>query len=270
MPTSAYYLFVDDSGSRDINTVAVPRKDGMDYFALGGVLIAAEDSQNMKQEVQKFKEEHNITVPLHSTKIRSRQKAWAWLGSPGEKERADRFYAGLDHLMCGISGHVTGCIIHRPGYADRYGHYGDKKWHLAKTAYPILVERAAKVAMRDKRKLVVYLEESGKKEDNFIKKYHSEIIKKGLCFDSSKSVKYNPLSHQSLTNVLSKEPNFFTKNHLIGQLADLALYPIVKGRYDASYSPYLQLIKNKKIIDCSLTEEEKESFGVKYSCFDGL
>ncbi|MCP1214614.1 DUF3800 domain-containing protein [Acetobacter orientalis] len=269
MPTPTYHLFVDDSGSRDINAVTIPRKDGMDYFALGGVLIAAEDSQRITSEIQQFRAKHNITAPLHSTKIRSRQKAWAWLGSSSERERADRFYADLSQLMCGIAGYVTGCVVHRPGYTKRYGHYGDKKWHLAKTAYPILVERAAKIAMRDSRKLAIFLEQTGKKEDRAIKDYHTEIIQKGLSFNSSTSSQYNPLTCQSFSNVLLKEPNFFTKDNLIGQLADLALYPIIKGRYDPSYPPYIKLLENKKIIDCHLMEEEKHC-GIKYSCFDGL
>ncbi len=52
------------------------------------------------------------------------------------------------------------------------------------------------------------------------------------------------------------------------QLADIVLYPMVKGGYEPNYRPYRHLMENKKLIDAVLAPEDLPSCGIKYSCFE--
>ena len=40
--------------------------------------------------------------------------------------------------------------------------------------------------------------------------------------------------------------------------------------YDASYKPYLALMKAGRLIDSVVSSENRPLLGIKYSCFDGL
>ena len=270
MPTPTYHLFVDDSGSRFIDRPSTPRNDGMDYFAMGGILIKAEEARQTTVDLDKICEKYSINYPLHSTKIRSKKKEWSWLGDQKQKNKADSFMEDLSNFLCNIPGHATACVVHRPGYLERYSHYPVlERWKLCKSVYSILIERAAKIALRDGRKLAVYIEQTGKREDADICRYHTEMIEKGINFNPVTSSKYNPLNSQDFSLSLLKNPNFFNKSLRMGQVADLLLYPLVKGRYDKSYLPYINLHNSCKIIDNTLKETE-EHLGVQYYCFDGV
>jgi hypothetical protein len=52
------------------------------------------------------------------------------------------------------------------------------------------------------------------------------------------------------------------------QIADLMLFPMVKGGYDPTYRPYAKMMKGKRIIDAILSAGDRPGLGVKYSCFD--
>ena len=200
--------------------------------------------------------------------MRSKKKAWSWLGSdPG---RADRLMDDLSAFLCSVAGHATACVVHRPGYQARYAHYRQQRWQLCKSAYTILVERAAKIAAREKRRLAVYVEMTGRDEDDAVRAYHAALRETGMFFDAGRSEKYRPLGAEDFSEVLLKKPNFFDKGHLLGQVADLLLYPLVKGRYDASYRPHQELMRASRIIDCTLPFEQRASLGVKYFCFDSV
>lgn len=271
MSTPTYHLFIDDSGSRFIDRPTTPpRQDGLDYFAMGGLLIRAEDVEVAVADLGALRARHNITAPFHSTKMRSKRKEWAWLGTESERERADKLYADLKHFLCSINGYATACVVHRPGYNARYGHYPlRERWQICKSAYSILVERMAKIAFKENRKISVYVEQSGKKEDSAIRSYHTDLRNIGMSFNPITSERYAPLSSDCFSSTLLENPNFFTKSLLMGQIADLLLYPLVKGRYDPSYGPYCDLKAAKRLIDDVLLPENANC-GIKYFCFDGL
>jgi len=70
--TPTFDLYVDDSGSRlPDHPNRELRRDGMDAFALGGVIVAAEDAPRIYDLVEKFRAELDLAYPLHSHKIRS-------------------------------------------------------------------------------------------------------------------------------------------------------------------------------------------------------
>lgn len=270
MGTPSFDLYLDDSGTRFPDRAPQQdRDDGMDYFSLGGLLVKSEEVSTLIGMTNEFKERNGISYPLHSHKIRTKKDDFLWLKT--DAERAKRFYADLDELIQNIPGYVVGCCIHRPGYNKRYEEkYDHKPWHMCKGAYTIVVERAAKFALMHGRKLVVYIEETGKHEDRAIRGYHDSLRSQGMYFDAENSAKYAPLGASGFAGVLMKNPKFVKKDNIGAQIADVVLYPVVKGGYDSTYRPYQSLLATGKLIDCCLTEEEAKVMGVKYYCFEGV
>ena len=268
MGTPTFDLYLDDSGIRfPDKSPTLQRRDGMDYFALGGLLVESEKLHDLIESYNQLAERHGITYPLHSHKIRTKKQEFRWLAS--EPNRAKLFYEDLERFICSVPGHVIACCIDRPCYNSRYAEqYGKDRWKLCKSAYTIVVERAAKFSMKHGRRLIVYIEHTGKKENGDIRNYHRSMIDAGMYFDKGRSERYGPLSGEDFAKVLMKNPNFINKDNKAAQIADLVLYPIVKGGYDPTYPPYVKLAEAQKLIDASLDESERKSMGIKYYCFD--
>jgi hypothetical protein len=271
MGTPALHLYLDDSGTRYPDHPSTARKDGVDHFALGGLLIESE-KQQQAEDVHKAlfeKYDFDLSNPLHSSSIRSRKYDFRWMeDDPG---KAERFLEDLYGSLCAIPAQIIACVIHRPGYNARYKEtYGSKRWLLCETAYKIVVERAAKFAVKKKRKLLVYVEETGKKEDDAIRSYHERLRSQGTGFHPGRSSKYNPLVPESLASSMIKRPSFVTRFNSLAQFSDIALFPVVKGRYDPQYRPYLRFRNAKRLIDDVLDQTEIGTMGIKYSCFDDL
>ena len=125
-------------------------------------------------------------------------------------------------------------------------------------------------AAQSQRRLVVYIEETGNREDKEIREYHNNLRIKGMFFDPDNSQKYAPLNANGFAETLFAKPNFITKDHPLAQFADLVVYAIAKGRYDPNYKPYRALWDAGKIIDTALLTSEAPQLGIKYYCFDGL
>jgi hypothetical protein len=212
---------------------------------------------------------HEINWPLHSTDIRGKRNNFAWMGT--QPERAEAFLHELGELICALPAHAIACVVHRPGYNLRYGEmYGEKRWSLCKTAFSIVVERAAKIADENGRRLLVHVEWTGKKENQLIRQYHSDLLTRDSYFDASRSQKYLPMAKGEFGRILFKEPKFYTKANAAGQLSDMVVYPVVKGRYDPNYAPYREMKSAGRLIDALFDEAEAPSRGIKYSYFDGL
>jgi hypothetical protein len=267
MGSPTYDLYIDDSGSRlPDRKNSLERNDGMDAFAFGGYLVKAEDATHLNDLHTEFTNSLRISTPLHSTKIRARKDGFRWLSH--DEKKASEFYLGLENLISNAPVLATACIVHRPGYNNRYeGRYGPERWHLCKSAYLILIERAAKFAEMHGRRLKVFVEATGKREDRAIKSYHTDLRDHGLPFQPKTSGKYAPLLADDFSRILMKKPQFVTKQNCRIQLADILLYPLIKGQYDAKYPPYMHLLENRKILDQHLDEEEKKLMGIKRYCF---
>jgi len=266
--TEKYVLYFDDTGSRDPDkTDYKNRKDNMDCFALGGILIKEEDIPEVFTKHKAFCQEWKITYPLHSSTIRGGRDNFGWLRTP---EKAGEFFPALNTFLLSLPIIGIGCVIDRPGYVARYQDRHDKLWLMCKTALSVLVERSAKFADEQGRKLEIYYEESGKKEDRDITGYVRELKKTGSPFSQPTSSKYNPLVAEDYTRIILGEPRRKTKKLALLQIADLVLYPIAKGGYDPTYGPYQNLKEAGKLIDSWFPEEERAARGIKYSCFTSL
>ncbi|MDE2844355.1 MAG: hypothetical protein OXN21_13375 [Chloroflexota bacterium] len=166
MDSDKYVLFIDDTGNREAKMAIglVEKQDnGMDCFALGGVLIKGEAIDDVQDKHKSFCLDWGIDYPLHSSRIRGARGKFGWLGS---RENRDAFLSELQTFILSLPVIAIACVVDREGYSSRYGNiYHNHLWPMSKTVFSILLERAAKFADRHDRRLEVYFEESGKKED---------------------------------------------------------------------------------------------------------
>ena len=89
-----------------------------------------------------------------------------------------------------------------------------------------------------------------------------------MPFDKERSGRYGSLAADDFRELVLGDPRRQTKANVMIQVADLYLYPLVKGGYEPEYRPYTDLMRERKIVDAIVDEAEVASLGVKYSCFD--
>jgi len=262
-----FVLCIDDTGTRELNPKkGPPRHDGMDWFGLGGVLVKGEEVNNVLDSHGRFCSEQKIDYPLHSTEIRCGRGEFSWLRNP---EKSGYFMPALNEFLVSLPIVATAVIIHRPGYFARYlSQHQHDLWQMDKTAYSILIERAAKFADMHGRKLEVFFEQTGKREDRALKQYGKELKRDGLPFNNDNSSAYQPLSAEDFRRIILGDPEERTKDFALTQLADLVIYPIAKAGYDPEYRPYKELAAAGRLVDSHLPDGTRADCGIKYSCFD--
>jgi hypothetical protein len=182
-----YCLYIDDSGWRDPSKESDKRNDGMDHFALGGILIERSDKDFIKSKHDEFCTKWNIAYPLHSTEIRGRRNNFAWLEN--KSSRNDKFHEELEEFLTSIPVIGFAAVVHRPGYNKRYEEkYGDGRWLICKTAYSILIERVAKYVIAQDGTFEVFFEHSGIKENALILEYAKSLKEDGLMTRDARKV----------------------------------------------------------------------------------
>lgn len=267
---SVLNLYIDDSGTR--NPDKKPGRQpahGYDWFALGGFVIKAEDEGTARQFHAAFCGKWDITYPLRSADIRAKSGNFHWLAGLSEK-RLGAFLEDLYQVMAHPPFVGMGCVIDRPGYNGRYSEkYGRQKWMLCRTAFAVVVERAAKYAIACGRKLDVNVERGDKKADTMIKGYYGELKTQGMPFEGGTSEKYRPLTAEELRETLY-DLKFKKKTSPMAQLADLYTWPICMGGYDEGNRPYARLMDDGKLVDCKLSGDDIPHLGIKYSCWEGV
>lgn len=263
-------LYLDDSGTR--HPSKKPGKmpaHGYDWFALGGILISDEDEAEARRLHAEFVAKWGIETHLHSSEIRSKNEGFLWLRGKTPEEQA----AFSEDLYCMMrDAPVTGiaCVIDRPGYNARYAEkYTENRWMLCKTAFSVIVERAAKFAISQGYRLRVLPEKCNKPEDAALTTYYRELRTEGLPFDAKNSGKYTPLTKDQFAATLY-DLRFKAKSSPMAQFADLYLWPVCMGGYHSGNWPYRRLQEDGKLIECLLPEADHATLGSKYSCFEGV
>jgi hypothetical protein len=267
-PRKEVHLYVDDSGSRDPDRKRNQSDGEVDWFGLGGFLIHSEDKPAAEQLIENFRAQWPQLgdKPLRSYDIRSKTGAFRWLLEVGRSEQ-DRFYNGLSALVRELPIVVHACVVDRPGYNKRYmEQYGRRRWRLCRTAFTILMERAAKYARMHDARLRVFVERSDKPTESQFKAYFDEARREGLPFDAGRSQKYAPLTAADMHQTLF-EFGVRTKASLLMQVADLVLWPVCIGGYFPDNRNFAELRDGRKLLDAHCTDENG-LHGVKYSCFD--
>ena len=263
-------FYIDDSGTRHPDKKIGRRAaHGCDYFSLGGVLVNEKDEEEARALHSDFCKNWDIDYPLHSVEIRACSKNFTWLGRLLRPEQL-RFYDELYLLLKNVPVVGLACVIDRPGYNDKYHKkYGRDTWSLCRTAFGIVVERACKYVLTKNSKLRVLPERATPTDDIFLEDYYNGLKNDGHPFDSSNSLKYEPLSAGQFHKTLYEFKLKF-KSSPMAQLADLYLWPMCMGGYHKSNRPYSRLMKDGKLIDCYLSEEQLAINGIKYSCFESV
>lgn len=261
-------FYIDDSGTRNPDHKPGVAHHKHDWFALGGVLIDDENIDAANEQIIEFRSQWPQLgdSPFHSYEIRGRHENFTWLGD--DAKVCHKFLAELEQLLFKLPVIGLACVIDRPGYNHRYREkYGRERWSLCKTAFQVVVERAAKFSAERNRKLRVYVERTSKADDAILRGYYDSLKKTGHSFNQDTASKYNPLEsldyHQTLYDFKTKE-----KSSKLMQIADLFLWPMCIGGYDEGNRPYSALTAAGKLIDCQLGEELIGEKGIKYSCFD--
>jgi hypothetical protein len=265
--TKELLFYVDDSGSRDLDRKPDPNDREPNWFALGGVIVEADAKPivEAKLSVLRCKWPQLGDVPLRSYNIRNKTGGFRWLATAAPDVQ-NGFYSDLTQLIIESPIIVTACVIHRPGYNDRYlQQYGTRRWALCKTAFNIAVERASKYALHLDARLRIYVERCDKTTEARLKGYFDEMRQVGLPFDPSSSAKYQPLPVEQLKQALL-EFRVKTKSSPLMQLADLLLWPTCQGGYKPDDRNYRILREHNKLLDAHCTDENG-LLGVKYSCF---
>jgi len=267
--TDVINFYVDDSGARHPGR---PENQSWNkhchWFALGGVLIHDSDEDNARTQIGAFRMgwPQLADTALHSYEIRNKREGFHWLAKLSNGD-ANRFYSELEALLVGLAILGVACVIDGPGYNARYHEkYGDKRWMMCKTAFVIAVERAAKHAIKSQCRLRVLIERSAKAAEDDLRRYFNALKIEGHPFARDRAGAYAPLSQEDYCQVLYE---FATKAKTspLMQIADLMLWPICKGGYDAAYKPYSHLEGSGKLLDCRYPGQE-DGLGTKYSCFD--
>lgn len=260
-----YNLYLDDSGSRDLDK-HLDAQDGSKWFALGGIVIAEEDEPAARAAYEAFCEAWGITYPLHSYHIRTETEDFQWLKSATAKRRAE-FYDDLTKFLMGLPVWGIACVIDRLGYSNRYlERYGRQRWKLCKTTFCIVTERAAKFAHHNGRSLYVYYERSDRANEAKIEEYFGELRKDGMPFNPETSSKYAPLTGEEMAATLVGCKKKFKSSPLV-QIADLYLFPLCLGGYVPEYRALVAMQEAGRTIECALPDGA-ENGGTKYSCFE--
>lgn len=265
-----FHFYIDDSGSRDPDRKPNLAANEPNWFALGGVIINADDKNAVDVEIDKFKSRWPQIgkSPLRSYDIRNRKNGFNWLEVTGKRER-DLFFSELTDLVLSLPIVVLACVIDRPGYNRKYAQqYGPRRWKLCRTSFSIAVERAAKYATHHDARLRVFVERSDKATEKQFLQYYDAMRADGLPFDPLTSAKYGPLKALDMRKALF-EFRVKTKASRLMQLADLVLWPTCKGGYDARDTVFQKLKGAGKLLDFHCTPENGLR-GIKYSCFETL
>ena len=202
---------------------------------------------------------------LHGNKIRSGKGKFGFLKK--DVDRKEAFLSELEQLVLDDRLIAHACVICRPGYRDRYleKYPVGIRWAMSKTAFYISVERAAKFAMQNGRKLDVVYERTGEKEDRLLEGYLADLKAVGLGFCAENSKQYGPLTVEQFTDHLNVIWPDGKGNPLL-QLADLVVHPISHITWGKQNSAYNQLVGRKMLLDF---KHEEHAVWVKYSCYDG-
>jgi len=263
--TPTLHLYLDDSGSRDLDRTQ--SQIGSDWFALGGLLIREEDEALARLSHTKFCQYWRISYPLHSYEIRKRTGHFEWISGLPQQQR-QQIFGELTEVLINLPVLGTACVIDRQGYNDRYrAKYGHRRWALCKTAFSIVVERAAKYARQQGCRLKVFYERSDKQNEARIDGYFAAMRTLGMPFDQTNSEPYGPLNSVQMRETLWECRKKY-KSSPVMQFADLYLFPLCIGGYDQTDRALVTLRNHARIIDCVLPPEHQRDIGVKYSCFD--
>lgn len=264
--TKTCTFYMDETGNRHHDKKADASRINKDWFAFGGVIVRSEDAENMKQSVRDFGSRWRLRTPAHITDMLAQKKGFAWLGTRSQEE-VEKFWDDWRRVLCDSPAIGLGCVIDRPGYVKRgYLESYNDKWLLCRSAFDIAVERAAKIARLEDRKLHIVFESDPAMNDK-VKSYFQNLKTNGLAFDGERSNRYAPLTKEQFAETLGRIDHK-PKEHPILQIADSYIYAIARHKYEQRYWLWRHLRDRKRIADFAVPDGMSKTLGVKHYCFD--
>lgn len=261
-----FTFYIDETGSRHPDKKSDKSREGRDWFGLGGVLIRGEDSDATRQNIAEFTARWSLMGPAHLTDMLSEKKAFSWLGRVSQ-DRNNQFWQDWFATLTATPIIGLGCIVDRPGYLARgYLEKHSDRWLLCRSAFDISVERAAKIARMEGRKLHIVFEQDPGINDT-MHGYFENLKANGLAFDGATSGRYTPLTQSEFFETLGRIQHK-PKSHALLQVADSYIYAMARYGYDKKFPMYRHLRDKLRIADFALPNECLPHMGVKYYCFD--
>jgi len=267
--SNLYTLYIDETGNRYPQHKAGERRDGMDHFGWGGILVNQDDEQQIIDSIKGLRRKWKINYPLHSTEIRNSRDNFSWLGKDPEVKQS--FLTDLNKILVNIPALGFGVVVSRPNYNQRYREkYGNGRWELCKSTHPILVERVVRYLLKvdPEARLRIIFEGSSGAENKLIAEYTREIKRDGHPFQKEVANKYVPLASRVYDRVIIGDAQHAPKSNFFLQIADLYIYPISKRAYQVNYLPWVLLYESKRVIDSMLEPHNCDNEGIKYYCFE--
>lgn len=261
-----FTLYIDETGNRHPDKKSDSSRNGRDWFGFGGYMLRGEDSDIARTLVDEFTKNWKLQQPLHMTDMLSEKKGFAWLGRVDQNKR-ETFWNDWRTVLCGVPAIGIGCIIDRPGYVARgYLEKHKDKWLLCRSAFDITVERAAKIARLEDRKLHIVFEQDPAVNE-VVTNYFANLKANGLGFDGKNSEKYKPLSKDEFAETLGRIQHK-PKSHPLLQVADSYIYAMARHGYDKKFWLHRSLRDRKRLADFCLDNKYLPNLGIKYYCFD--
>lgn len=240
-----YYLFIDECGDQNLSNF----DEQFPIFTLCGIIVAEDKKEWLEDQVRQLKEEFfgNQFTILHSRDIRKCQKGFEILF---DLEVKKRFYERVNAVL-GTKGVYTivACAILKEHYIRNYGKMND----VYAQSLSFVLERTVfyldSVKGDGEIELHTIVEMRGKKEDNALKLYYSQLLDKGTYWVSS----------ERLRNYAKKFSMLPKKVNVIGlQIADLIAYPITRHILDSN-EPNMAY----NIIKDNIFVEDGKQLGIK-------
>ncbi|MBN8190233.1 DUF3800 domain-containing protein [Salipiger thiooxidans] len=262
----SYTFYIDETGNRHPDQKPDPKRTDRDWFAIGGILVRNEDIVGCRERHQAFIDKWKIKSPLHMTDMLGNHKKFSWLGRLREEEH-DKFWRDLKTMLASIRAVGLACVIDRPGYVARgYLEEHRDRWLLCRSAFDIAVERAAKFARAENRKLrVVFEQDPG--INQMIKGYFQNLKDNGHAFNIARSDKYGPLTQAEFKETLATIEHK-PKAHPMLQIADSYLYSMARQPYDQKFHVVRRLRDSQKLANSVLAPDDVQHMGIKYYCFE--
>ena len=261
-----FTLYLDETGNRHPDKRPDAGREGRDWFAFGGIMVRGEDNDEARGLVDGFAKRWRLRGPAHLTDMRAEKGHFAWLERRTQEER-DAFWTDWKGVLVGAPVIGLACVIDRPRYLARgyLAKHGNDRWLLCRSAFDITVERAAKIAKREDRKLHVVFE-ADPSFNKTVVGYFDNLKENGLAFDKANSGKYEPMPKEEFASILGRI-QYKPKAFPLLQLADSYVYAMARAGYDKKFDLYRHVRDRARIADFAFPGEGAK-LGVKYYCFD--
>lgn len=242
-PRTSYLLFLDESGTHDMQNV----DPAFPVFVLAGLLVGeAYYVKTLVPRLKALKQQHlgDKNVVLHSKKIRRGEGAFERFRQDAVARRA--FHAAIGDLFSGSRVRLFAVVIDKPGLRDRFV--------VPVNPYDISLSQLLSVVCGPPRVpgpnrphiTRITAESRGKREDKELQREYNRLRTAGLISYGSEQVQNRRSA--TVQRLFPPRVDFIRKDMAVAglELADLAAYPIARAAMSGDWtSQSAQVIARK-------------------------